>query len=215
MNSRDYHLYELEIARSLEDSRRVMPKIGPQHRRVLDIGCGAGQTLIASDLPSAVWAAGIDIDFDALLLGQELAAPLAFVNGPAEHLPFAGASFDLVIARVVLPLVNIRPALAEIGRVLRPGGDLWALLHPPRRPWRNLRGALSAHNSKQALHQSYVLANGALFHLTGRVAPSPASGRYESFQTAHAMLRELQRAGLTDAVLVHARHHTVLTATKR
>ena len=215
MSSRSYHLHELEIARSLEDSRRVMPEIGAQHRRVLDLGCGAGQTLLASELPGETWAAGVDVDFDALLLGQELAAPLAFVNGLAEGLPFADGAFDLVIARVVLPFVRIRPALAEIGRVLRPGGDLWMLVHPPRRTWRSLRAAIRGRSSQQALHQGYVLANGALFHLTGAVAPSPASGRTESFQTAHAMIRELRRAGLNDVIVVRARHHTVMTAVKR
>ncbi|MEZ4769786.1 MAG: class I SAM-dependent methyltransferase [Caldilineales bacterium] len=215
MSTRAYHLHELEIARSQEDSRRVMPEIRPQHRRVLDLGCGAGQTLIASDLPAGTWAAGVDVDFDALLLGQELAAPLAFVNGLAEGLPFADAVFDLVIARVVLPFVRIRPALAEIGRVLRPGGDLWMLVHPPRRAWRSLRAAAGARNGQGALHQGYVLANGALFHLIGEVAPSPASGRYESFQTAHAMIRELRRVRLNDVIVVRARHHTVMTAVKR
>lgn len=215
MSSRSYHLHELEIARSLEDSRRVMPQIGPQHRRVLDLGCGAGQTLLASQLPRAIWAAGVDVDFDALLLGQELAAPLAFVNGLAEGLPFADDVFDLVIARVVLPFVRIRPALAEIGRVLRPGGELWALVHPSRRTWRSLRVAVRARDARQMLHQSYVLANGVLFHLSGAVAPSPASGRTESFQTAHAMIRELGRAGLSNVVVVRARHHTVITAERR
>lgn len=215
MSTRAYHLHELEIARALGDSQRVMPRIGPQHRRVLDLGCGAGQTLIASDLPRGVWAVGVDIDFDALLLGQELAAPLAFVNGLAEGLPFNDSVFDLVIARVVLPFVRIRPALTEIGRVLRPGGDLWTVVHPPRRTWRSLRAAAQARDVRQALHQSYVLANGTLFHLSGGVAPSPASGRYESFQTAHSMIRELQRVGLSNVIVERARHHMVLTAVKR
>lgn len=215
MSTRAYHLHELEIARSLDDSRRVMPRIGPQHRRVLDLGCGAGQTLLASNLPPDVWAAGVDVDFDALLLGQELAAPLSLVNGLAEGLPFADGAFDLVIARVVLPFVHIRPVLAEIGRVLQPGGELWALVHPPRRTWRSLRAATRARDTRQLLHQSYVLANGTLFHLSGAVVPSPASGRYESFQTAHAMIRELRQVGLANVVVERARHHTVLTAVKR
>ena len=215
MSTRAYHLHELEIARSLDDSRRVMPQLTSQHRRVLDLGCGAGQTLIASDLPGEISAVGVDVDFDALLLGQELAAPLALVNGAAEGLPFAAGAFDLVIARVVLPFVPIRPALVEIGRVLRPGGELWALVHPPRRTWRSLRAATQARDTRQMLHQSYVLANGSLLHLSGAVIPSPASGRYESFQTAHGMIRELQRAGLSNVIVQRARHHTVLTAVKR
>ena len=96
-----------------------------------------------------------------------------------------------------------------------PGGELWALVHPPRRTWRSLRAATRRANTRQMLHQSYVLTNGALFQLSGAVVPSPASGRYESFQTARAMIRELRQAGLTNVIVERARHHTVLTAVKR
>jgi hypothetical protein len=53
MSDKDYHLRELEIARSPSDSRRVMPPVLPGIRRVLDIGCDAGQTLIAADMGGA------------------------------------------------------------------------------------------------------------------------------------------------------------------
>ena len=42
----EYHLLELEIARSPDDPRCVMPELRPSYRAVLDVGCGAGQTLL-------------------------------------------------------------------------------------------------------------------------------------------------------------------------
>jgi SAM-dependent methyltransferase len=51
-------------------------------------------------------------------------------DAPAEHLPFADASFDTVVSTLVLCTVrDPSAALAEIGRVLRPGGRLLFIEH--------------------------------------------------------------------------------------
>ncbi len=53
--------------------------------------------------------------------------PFAFERIDAQAIPFADASFDMVIANHMLYHVPDRPqALAEIRRVLRPGGRLYA-----------------------------------------------------------------------------------------
>ena len=41
-DSHAYHLMELDIARSPDDPRRVMPVMPATCRRVLDVGCDAG-----------------------------------------------------------------------------------------------------------------------------------------------------------------------------
>ncbi|MEI2688236.1 MAG: class I SAM-dependent methyltransferase [Anaerolineae bacterium] len=211
MTSREYHLRELAIAQSADDPRHVMPAILPRHRRILDIGCGAGQTLIASDLLPGVRAAGLDVDFEALLLGRELTGRVGFVAGPAEHLPFPAASFDLVLSRVTLPLTCLPAAVAEIGRVTAPGGDIWLVLHSLGKTLHDLRASLRGGHWKRAAYRSYVLANGALLHLTGRLLPSPLDGHYESFQTDLSIGRELRRAGFTD-IAISTGHHYVVTA---
>lgn len=216
MSSRDYHLRELQIAQSPNDPRHVMPAIEPRHRRILDVGGGAGQTLIASRerLAPDTAAVSLDIDFEALLLGQELTDAVRFVAGSAEALPFADGAFDLVLARVALPLTFIPAAVAEIGRVTAAGGDVWLVLHSLSRTLSLLGDNLRQRQLKHAAYRSYVLANGLLFHLTGRLMPFPTDGHYESFQTGAAMKRELQRAGFTDLVVVQGRHF-VVTARKR
>lgn len=211
MTSREYHLRELAIAQSPDDPRHVMPTIRPWHRRILDVGGGAGQTLIASRQqmsPGAV-AVSLDIDLDALRLGQELTADVRFVAGSAEALPFADASFDLVISRVTLPLTHVPTAVAEIGRVTAAGGEVWLVLHSFRRTLRLLADNLRQRQIKHALYRAYVLANGALLHLTGRLLPFPSDGHYESFQTVAAIRRELERAGFADLVVIQGRHFVV------
>src|SRR5437870_4575372 len=92
-----YHLRELEIALDPSDPGHVSPPTIEPGRLILDIGCGAGQTLTAAyaGRPSV----GIDIDLEALQLGREFgcSAPLACAR--AEALPFCDTCFDLVIAR--------------------------------------------------------------------------------------------------------------------
>jgi SAM-dependent methyltransferase len=58
------------------------------------------------------------------------ARPVVVQDAPAEHLPFADASFDTVVSTLVLCTVrDPSAALAEIGRVLRPGGRLLFIEH--------------------------------------------------------------------------------------
>lgn len=214
MTTREYHLRELEIARSPGDPRHVMPEVLPKHRRILDVGCGAGQTLIASALQPDNQAVGIDIDQEALALGAELTNQVRFVAGSAETLPFADAAFDLVIARVALPLTFVPAAVAEIGRVVAPGGDVWLVLHSFERTLELLAENLRRGQPKRAIYRSYVLANGSLYHVTGRMVAFPSTGRYETFQTDRSISRELQRAGF-DAIRTTRATHYVVTATKR
>ena len=111
----EYHHRELEIALSPDDARRALPVIPDGCARVLDVGCGAGQTLIASDLKGAR-GFGIDYDYSPLKGGKERNGHIEFVQASGESLPFADASLDFVISRVALPYMRIPVAAAEIAR---------------------------------------------------------------------------------------------------
>ena len=107
---------------------------------VLDLGCGAGRhafeayrrgaRVVALDYSAAELkdVAGL---FAAMTAsgeaGSEPGALAATVNGDATRLPFPDGVFDRVIASEVLEHVpDDAAALAELARVLRPGGTLAA-----------------------------------------------------------------------------------------
>lgn len=186
-----YHLEELAIARDPSHPAHSNPEV-PPGARVLDVGCGAGQTLISA--AAGRCATGVDVDLAALALGRSLTGNVAFACATGEALPFPAASFDLVISRVALPYMHVPTALAEFRRVLRPGGFLWVTAHSIRVPL----GAFRRASLRGRLFQLYVLANGVVFHLTLRQLRCPGRG-CESFQTRSAMRRALRAAGF-DAV---------------
>jgi ubiquinone/menaquinone biosynthesis C-methylase UbiE len=90
-------------------------------RDVLEVGCGTG--LILKEIaPVARSAVGIDISRGMLEKARQRG--LNVVEGSATELPFADASFDTVYSFKVLAHVQeIEKAMAEVARVLRPGGQ--------------------------------------------------------------------------------------------
>lgn len=99
-------------------------------RDVLDVGCGAGHwgRALLPHLPDAKLV-GVDREPRFLELAREGAdgARAEYVVGTAEALPFEDASFDLVTCQTVL--IHVKDpavAIAEMRRVLRPGGVLLA-----------------------------------------------------------------------------------------
>lgn len=99
---------------------------------VLDVGCGAGvDALFAAHYVGPQGrVVGLEFSSDMMACAQANAEASAlgnvtFVPGSAEALPFADASFDLLLSNGVYNLVlRKRQALAEALRVLRPGGRL-------------------------------------------------------------------------------------------
>ncbi|MFF7974372.1 methyltransferase domain-containing protein [Streptomyces sp. NPDC007905] len=102
-------------------------------RRILDAGCGSGPLSRALYDRGAV-VTGIDASAGMLAqarrrLGDDVALHLADLS---ERLPFADGAFDDVVASLVLHyLEDWGPTLAEIRRVLRPGGRLIASVDHP------------------------------------------------------------------------------------
>ncbi|MCW2879270.1 MAG: Methylase involved in ubiquinone/menaquinone biosynthesis-like protein [Sphaerisporangium sp.] len=107
-------------------------------RRVLEIGCGAGQC--------GRWLTGQGADVAAFDLShrqlqhsrridEDLGTRLPVVQADAGRIPFADASFDLACSAFgALPFVaDARAVLAETRRVLRPGGRfVFSVSHPIR-----------------------------------------------------------------------------------
>lgn len=219
MTALEYHLAELEIARSASDPRRAQPDLPAQFASILDVGCGAGQTLIAASLPPHVLACGVDVDESALVLGRTLApqhgASVHFTRAGGEALPYADGSFDVVISRVAMPYMHMPTALAEFARVLAPGGTLWVTLHPASLVLSQLGDAVTSLHVKSMLYFGYALLNGAWFHVTGRQVRFPLNrARCESFQTAGGVRRALHRAGFGQVRVTRTARHFAVAAVR-
>jgi SAM-dependent methyltransferase len=91
--------------------------------RVLDLGCGNGDSidLFRARDPQVAWT-GVDLEHSPEV-DMRTRADATFVQFDGIHLPFGDASFDLVYCNQVLEHVrHPRPLLAEVCRVLAPGG---------------------------------------------------------------------------------------------
>jgi ubiquinone/menaquinone biosynthesis C-methylase UbiE len=106
--------------------------VGPAEGRVLEVGCGNGLNFehyrrAASVVALEPQPAMLDL---ARPRAAEAPVEVTLVRGIAEALPFPDASFDSVVASLVLCSVQAPGAAArEIARVLRPGGELRYLEH--------------------------------------------------------------------------------------
>jgi len=109
---------------------KVADSIEKECARVADLGCGPGVILNNLLVHRPGWSAqGLDIsrvavDYAARLADHKgVGERVRFSTGDLVNLPYRDASFDLVVASEVLEHVpSIHAALAEIKRVLRPGG---------------------------------------------------------------------------------------------
>jgi ubiquinone/menaquinone biosynthesis C-methylase UbiE len=97
--------------------------------RVLEVGTGTGLALPGyPDTVTSVTA--IDIDAEALERARGRRPGVEVLQASVEELPFADASFDTVVASLVFCSVDTPGrGMAELFRVLRPGGELRMLEH--------------------------------------------------------------------------------------
>ncbi len=97
--------------------------------RVLEAGCGTGMVL-RRVAPEARLAVGADLSHG--MVGRAADRGLRVVAASILHLPFADGAFDVAYSLKVLAHVReIESALAELARVVRPGGVVLAEFYNP------------------------------------------------------------------------------------
>lgn len=104
-----------------------------EEKRILDVGCGNGSTVleIAKQVGPEGKAVGIDFSPEGIAEAEKKAIELGleeateFKVADAEKLPFEDKSFDIVISECVVCLTpDKQKALNEKTRVLKPGGKI-------------------------------------------------------------------------------------------
>jgi ubiquinone/menaquinone biosynthesis C-methylase UbiE len=132
---------ERESAEQIEHRRETLAGLSG---RVLEVGAGNGRNFgfYPSDVTEVV---AVEPEAHLRMLAQAAAGqpaipvPIRVEDGVASALPAADASFDAAVACLVLCTVpDQAAALAELRRVLRPGGELRFLehVHADRQPLR-------------------------------------------------------------------------------
>lgn len=101
-------------------------------RRVLEVGTGEGQVarrLAAAGVPEVV---GVDLAANQVAEAVRRGGGPCYLRATADALPFAAAAFDTVVACLVFEHIDaVDEAIAEVARVLEPGGRFVFFLNHP------------------------------------------------------------------------------------
>ncbi|GAB7040914.1 demethylmenaquinone methyltransferase [Catenuloplanes niger JCM 9533] len=109
-------------------------------QRVLDVGAGTGVSTLELGR-SGAFAVGLDLSIGMLRAGRRARPDVPLLAGDALALPFADETFDAAtISFALRNVVDVDGALAELARVVRPGGRLVVceFSHPVNGPFRSV-----------------------------------------------------------------------------
>ena len=116
-------------ARPREEAFRAIAEVAPQN--VLEVGCGRGE--LAVRVADELGADVVAIDQSERMVELARAAGANARVADVQELPFDDSSFDCVVAAWMLYHVpDVDRGLAELERVLRPGGRLVAVTNSER-----------------------------------------------------------------------------------
>ena len=99
--------------------------------RAVDVACGTGrQSRLLVELGHFV--EGVDLNETMLAIARDSVPDAHFQQGTFDALPFDDGSFDLAVSSLALTHVaDLRPALEEMARIVKPGGHaVLSDMHP-------------------------------------------------------------------------------------
>ena len=192
---------------SLRQNRRwrlelVRHVAASEPRSVLDVATGTAGVAIELTQQTRAAVTGIDISTAMLRRGNDrvkqlgLESRIQLREGRAEALPFADASFDAISFTYLLRYVQDPAAtLAEMSRVLRPGGVMSSLdfFLPPSPVWR----AAWWLYTRAVLPLAGFLLGGRAWWAVGRFLGPNISGHYQRWPLSR-IVEAWHAAGMID-----------------
>jgi SAM-dependent methyltransferase len=204
-------------------------------RALLDIGCNWGRWTVAA--VQAGWhATGLDPKEKAVEAARRVAEQLGveadYVVGDARELPFADGSFDAVFSYSVLQHLakpDVRVAVAEIARVLRPGGTAWIEMPNARGPLNLVRRAARGFGegsgfdvrywTPAALRETFTAIGPVELRADGFLTLNPQPADLDLLSPRHRpvvrLSEALRRASARAPFLVRIADSVVVTAVRR
>jgi SAM-dependent methyltransferase len=114
---------------------QILPIVAEElgdRRHVLDVGTGEGQLARHLLTHGVAHVTGIDPSVNQLRVARERDGGVAYARAAAASLPFPDGTFDAVVACLVFEHIEaVDDAIAEVARVLAPGGVFLFLLNHP------------------------------------------------------------------------------------
>ena len=158
-------------------------------QKVLDLGCGAGQDVLPFVEKTDAFCVGLDYAAELgtvtknVFGNDELKNRTAFVRSIGEKIPFADASFDVVLCRVALPYMHNRRTIAEVARILKPNGVFLLKTHAPAFYFGLLKARAKTRNPKQIAYPLICLTGSVWHQITGKQLTKGFWAGKEIFQT--------------------------------
>ena len=142
---------------------------------VLDLGCGTGE--LGRLLAGRGRVVGLDLSLEMLKVARRRGPTGAFVQASAFRLPFRAGAFGAAVSAFLLRNLNDLPTgMAELARVLSPGGPV-ALLDITRPPSAPLRRLFDAYFSRAAPTLGALAGKADAYrYLVGSLAQLPPAG---------------------------------------